>query len=117
MFKRLFKRTALFALLTAAAFGTLELLVFLGHEQFDINNRFPELIYVMVAVAVQAWGEISIMWFRLILTPEMDMQKIGNAAAEKDPVAAAIIFASKQIVWAVRVIAFLFLYGIQVWAK
>lgn len=114
MIKRLFIRTMQFAILTVLAIAAQEWMVYLGHEQIsDINERFPEIVCVLVAVAVLAWGEISIMWFRVLMAPELDVQKIAKQAADESPQAAATIYAAKQFVWAVRLAAFLFLYWIQ----
>jgi hypothetical protein len=112
MFKRLAQRTMLFAILTISAFAAMELAAYLARSEI-ISARFlpPELMLCLKAAAIVSWGEISSMWFRILMAPRSDVQKAAEVA-ETEPLSAAIVYVSYQFTWAVRLIAFIALYGV-----
>lgn len=100
---RLAIRTVIFFLLTVAAFGLMRPLTMLtGH---------PDVIKCMTAAAVLAWAEISIMWIRIAMSPKLDEQKVAiDVQTFAQPEAMAKVYAVHSFKWAVRLLAFLFLY-------
>ncbi|NDI85048.1 hypothetical protein [Undibacterium crateris] len=112
MVKRLFFRTMVFFMLTVAAFVSIEGIVQLSASGiYSVGQMFPEIIYVLVALGILAWVEISLMWFRIFLTPKIDLQNIAELAEATSP---AALYCAHQFAWAIRIGAFLFLYWMQV---
>lgn len=100
--KRLAARTAIFAVLTLAAFGLM--------ERLTVLTGWPEVMQGMRAAAILAWAEISIMWLRIAMAPTLDVQAAARAAlAGHDPRSAAWVYAVHQATWAARLAAFIVL--------
>lgn len=109
MIERLALRTAVFAVLTFAAFFLM--------QPLTIYTGFPEVLQGLKAAAVLAWAEVSIMWIRIAIQPRLDVQHaafvvIRPRIGDPDPQACAWIFFSYQLAWAARLAAFLVLYGV-----
>ena len=103
MIKRLAIRTIVFVILTITAFVAM--------QPLTISTGWPEVMQCLKAAAILAWGEISIMWIRIAIAPRLDVQDSASLAA-KDAKASATVYAVHQFTWAVRLAAFIVLYGV-----
>jgi hypothetical protein len=102
---RLAPRTLIFLALTAAAF--------LAIRPITIWTGWPEAMKCLTATAVLSWAEVAILWIRIAIAPNLDVQDAArDALLEPSAVASAIVFAVHQFTWAVRLTAFLLLYGV-----
>lgn len=101
MIKRLSLRTAIFAALTILAFALM--------ERLTILTGAPEVMQGMKAAAILAWAEISIMWIRIAMSPQLDVQAAAKVAHDGDARAAAFLYAVHQATWAARLTAFIVL--------
>lgn len=103
MFQRLLVRTLIFFTMTVTAFMVMQPLT-------EVTG-WPEVILCTKAAAVMAWAEITGLWIRLALAPRLDVQEAA-VKADGDPKAQAIVYAVHQGMWAVRLTAFIVLYGV-----
>ena len=104
MKNRLAKRTLIFCALAVTAFFMTEPLTRM--------TGWPEIAKGMIAAGMLSWAEISIMWIRIFLTPNLDAQTTAILAhKDANPIACAITYGIYQLTWAVRLAAFLVLYG------
>lgn len=112
MWRRLLVRTIIFAILTAGGFACLELLVMLGRDRIsDINERFPELMIFFRAATMLTWIEITVLWIRATLQPQVDVQAAAKKALES-PTSAAALYATHQLTWLARVGFIFFVMGL-----
>jgi hypothetical protein len=102
MFTRLLYRTIIFFTMAFTAFVLM--------QPLTIYTGWPEVMRCTQAAAVLAWAEITIMWVRLVVAPRLDVQEVALKAT--DPMAAALVYATHQATWAVRLVAFIALYGV-----
>lgn len=103
MIKRLTIRTLILGVLTIAAFALM--------QPLTIFTGWPEVMQGTKAAAMLAWAEHSIMIIRITMQPRLDVQDSAINGA-RSPAASAAIYAIHQFTWAVRLGAFLLLYGV-----
>lgn len=107
MIKRILIRTLILAVITAAAFAVM--------EPLTVATGWPEAMQCTKALAVLAWAEHSIMIVRLAMQPRIDVQAAATLRPDEDgnvdQRAGAALYAVHQATWAVRLVAFLVLYG------
>lgn len=102
MVKRLLGRTVVYLLMIGTAFLIMKpLTIWLG---------WPEIMLGLSAAAKMGFVEISIMWFRIVTSPRLDMQTVA-AKVEKqfNPVAQAILYCAYAFQWAVRMALFVYI--------
>jgi hypothetical protein len=103
MYKRTIIRSLFLMAFTAASFFTLEYLVQEGRYGNDINQRFPEFLIILRALAIYTWIEVSIFWIRITLESKTDVQKASNKA-EESPIGAAIAYGIHTFKWLARML-------------
>lgn len=105
--KRLAIRTAVLLALCIVGFLVLDLLQMIGRERIsDINQRVPEIMLIVRAASIMVWVELCLLWTRVVLQPQLDVQ-VAARAAEKDAMAAAVVYATYTLQWLVRIFIFL----------
>jgi hypothetical protein len=111
MYHRIFLRILFSVILTICAFGSLELLVYLGHSGIsDINVRYPELMSMIRAISIYNWAETTAFVIRLNVESKTDTQRsVKLAEASGNGVANAILYAVHAFKWAFRITAVLYL--------
>lgn len=103
MYKRTIIRSLVLLAFTAASFFALEYLVQEGRYGSDINQRFPEFLIVLRALAIYTWVEVSMFWVRITLEPNTDVQK-ASKVAEGEPMAAAVLSGVHAVKWLARLL-------------
>lgn len=107
MIKRILLRPLILAVMTTAALGFM--------QPITLGTGWPEVMQCMKAAAILAWAEFSIMLIRLAVQPRLDSQNtaiLGHGSTDGiNPIGAATVYAVHQFTWAVRLAAFIVLYG------
>ena len=107
MFKRLFMRSVVLLLLTISGFAFMEVLIdYAQNFDLDIQTQFPEIMIIVRAVTILTWTEMCLLWIRMAVQPDIDVQKAAREA-ETNPMASAMVFGVHQVTWLVRIILFL----------
>lgn len=105
--ERLFMRSLVLICMTLMGFVVLELLVWLGRSGYsDINQRFPELLIFMRAATIMTWAEMTLLWIRTTVSPNVDMQA-GAIQAASQPMSGAIVYLTNTLLLTVRLVLFL----------
>lgn len=99
MIKRLALRTMLFASLT--------ILAFLVMQPLTIWTGWPELMQGLKAAAILSWGELTVLWIRVCVSPRLDSQALAKEVETSyDARGMAIVYAAYTFTWAVRLVLF-----------
>ncbi len=102
MIRRLAVRTLGFMVLSVLAFALM--------ERMTVLTGWPEVMQGMRAAAILTWAEISVMWIRICMSPQLDVQKAARAALDThNGHASAIVYAVHQVTWCARLAAVLVL--------
>src|SRR5690348_11396813 len=92
MIERAFIRSAVLLILTGGGLIASQWLVTAARQYgFELPKQFPELLLIMSALFELTWIEVSLMWVRLTIAPNVDVQVAANAAL-KDPKGAAVVY-------------------------
>jgi hypothetical protein len=103
MIARTFIRSAVLLILSGFGLIATQFLIdAAGKHGFELAQTFPELMLVMNALFQLTWIEVSIMWIRLALAPNVDVQA-SACAAMKDPTSSAIVYLTHVLQWAFRI--------------
>lgn len=105
--RRLMFRTLLMALLSLLGFAFLAALAYVGREKIsNINQQVPELMIIVRAASIMVWVELALLWTRIIVAPQLDVQAAAKAALANAQ-ASALVYAVSSLVWLARIIIFL----------
>lgn len=109
MFKRLYWRTFGLLVLSALAWLGLEALTLFSRDgTTDIAQRFPEMMLIIRAGAIVTWVELTLLWVRTFLQPNIDVQEAAKVAMQ-DPQGAAWVYVTEKLAWLARMVMFLWL--------
>lgn len=109
--QRLLARTVFLATLSALGFWALDLLELVGREHLaNINQQVPELMLIIRAASVLVWVELCLLWTRVLVSPQLDVQ-LAAKLAMRTPSGAAAVYMSHNVVWLARILLFLHLCG------
>ena len=102
MIKRLAIRTAIFAVLTFSAFMLM--------QPLTVLTGWPELMQGLKAAAILSWAELTVLWIRICVTPQLDTQRLALAVESRyDSKGMAILYCAHAFTWAVRITIFILL--------
>lgn len=105
--KRLLFRSFMFLGLTVIGFISLEHMVELSKTRgSDLILKYPELLTVMRAATIMTFAEMTVLWVRIISQPAVDVQA-PVPEAQKEPLAASIVYFTHAGMQVFRVIVFL----------
>jgi hypothetical protein len=105
--KKLIWRSFLFGILTVAGFLLLELMV--SENRSSPNGfvaMFPELLSMLRAATIMTFGELCVLWIRVVAQPRVDVQEAAIETADH-PIANAILYFTHTLSWGLRIIIFL----------
>lgn len=104
---RLMVRCSLLALLTIIGFGILEYLIQMTQTNgWDFFVRFPELSIMLRAACFMTFIELTILLIRLTTQPRLDVQAVA-VEAQKEPMAAAVVYLTHASIWMFRTFIFM----------
>jgi hypothetical protein len=105
--KRLLFRSFMFLGLTVCGFVALEHMVELSRTRgSDLILKYPELLTVMRAATIMTFAEMTVLWVRIISQPAVDVQA-PVPVAQKEPLAAAVVYLTHAVMQVFRVLIFL----------
>lgn len=103
MTRRTLARSLMLLAFTVASFFALEYLVNQGQLGNNINQRFPEFLIILRALAIYTWIEVSMFWIRVTVESNTDVQA-AIKTAETSPLAASIVYFVHALKWLARLL-------------
>lgn len=97
--------------LTVVGFALLEMMLQSGIEdRHGIIARYPEFMSMIRAAAIFTFVDMSVFWIRIATQPKM-VEQDNVEAAQGSASGAAWIYGIDKLVWAFRVVVFIYLMG------
>lgn len=108
--KRMAARSVFLFLLTLVGFHVADLMIDSARfNTIPALRRFPDFVIMMTAAAKFTFIELSLFWIRFGVTPKQDVQDVAETAARGGGMPAAVVHVTNTLVWAFRVVVFLYL--------
>lgn len=106
MFARLFVRSAIMLILSFGAWFLMDLITEQARQSGnDFVTRFPEFLLILRALAIMAWIEVSVLWFRMAIQPKIDIQELALMAVKNNDTRAAVaVYAINIVLMSTRLV-------------